>query len=573
MPTFPRICVVAGLAWAFSAQAAGRAEFDLVVANGRVVDGSGAPWFRADVGIRGDRIAVVGDLSRSSSARRIDVAGRMVAPGFIDLLGQSERHVLVDNRVESKIRQGVTTEITGEGGSIAPVNEDALAPFKPFMERFHLRVNWTDLKGYFARFSASRSTINLGTFVGAAQVRILVLGREDAQPTAAQLAEMEKLTETAMKQGARGVSTALIYPPGAYAKTPELIALAKVASRYGGVYASHIRDEADGETQALDEAITIGREARIPVEIWHLKASGRANWGKMRKVLEHIERARAEGVDIAANMYPYEASANGLDANVPDWAHAGGPDKMIERFRDPALREKIKSQLWRGAMGEETAEGILLISCVNPAVKKYLGKRLSKVAAEMGKTPEDALLDLIELAHTRISVVRFTMSEEDVQLGLRQPWISLGIDAAGYSTDGPFAGQLTHPRAFGSAARWLGHYARDLHLFSIEEGVRKMTSQPAQRLGLYDRGLVRPGMAADLTVFDPASLRDVATYEDPLRYSEGIEHVIVNGKVVLDAGKLTAQRPGRILRHETTGAPQPARTSRPSSATMAGQGN
>ncbi|HME90847.1 MAG TPA: hypothetical protein VKE49_05450, partial [Myxococcaceae bacterium] len=481
MRIFRVSCAIVCAGWALCVHAEGKPEFDLVLANGRVVDGSGAPWFRADVGIRGDRIAAVGDLSRSSSARRIDVGDRMVAPGFIDLLGQSERHVLVDNRVESKIRQGVTTEITGEGGSIAPLNELTLRRWKPFLDRFQLKVNWTDLAGYFKRFETTRSTINLGTFVGAAQVRSIVLGLDDVQPTAAQLAEMEKITETAMKQGARGVSTALIYQPGSYAKTPELIALAKVAARYGGVYASHIRNEAEGEMQALDEAITIGREARIPVEIWHMKVSGRDNWGKMKDVVARIERARAEGVDIAANMYPYVASSNDLASNVPDWAHAGGLDKMLERFRDPPQREKIKSQLWRGALGRESADGILLASCVNPALKKYLGKRLSVVAAEMGKAPEDALLDLIELAHARISVIRFTMSEEDVQLGLRQPWVSLGIDAAGQAIDGPFAGHLTHPRAFGSAARLLGRYARDLPLFPIEEAVRKMTSQPAQR--------------------------------------------------------------------------------------------
>ncbi len=542
-------CAFGYAAWALCADAAAKPQFDLVLANGRVVDGSGAPWFRGDLGIRGDRIAAIGDLSRSPSARRIDVGNRMVAPGFIDLLGHSERQLLVDNRVESKIRQGITTEITGEGVSIAPLNALALERWKPFLERFHLKVNWTDFAGYFKRFEATGSTINLGTFVGAAQVRTVVLGLEDVQPSPAQLVEMEKMVETAMKQGARGVSTALIYQPGSYAKTPELIALAKVAARYGGVYASHIRGEAETEMQALDEAFAIGREARIPVEIWHLKASGRENWGKMKDVVARIERARSEGIDVAANMYPYEASGNDLSANVPDWAHAGGIDRMIARFKDSAQREKIKSELWHGGLGSETAEAILLVSSVSPAVKKYLGKRLSEVAKEMGRTPEDALLDLIELAHTRIGVIRFTMSEDDVQLGLKQPWVSLGIDAAGQAMDGPFAGDLTHPRAFGSAVRLLGHYARDLHLFSIEEAVRKMTSQPAQRVGLYDRGLLRPGMAADVTVFDSSSVRDLATYEDPLRYSEGIAYVIVNGKVVLDAGKMTLERPGRILKH------------------------
>ncbi len=524
-------------------------ELDLVLANGRVVDGSGAPWFRADVGIRQDRIIAVGNLSHLAAARRIDVRERMVAPGFIDLLGQSELYVLIDNRVESKIRQGITTEITGEGRSVAPVSQAALSQASAFLDRYRLKIDWKDLDGYIKRFDSSRSAINLGTFVGAAQVRIAVLGLADAQPNPAQLAEMERLVEQAMKQGARGVSTALIYPPGSYAKTAELIALAKVAARYGGVYASHIRGEADTEIEAVEEALTIGREARIPVEIWHLKVAGTNNWGKMKELLARIERARIEGVDVAANMYPYDAARNGLSANIPDWAHAGGIDAMIARFKDPAQRDKIKAELWHGGVGREVPEGILLASCVNPAVKKYMGKRLSDVAREMGKSPEDALLDLIELAHTRIDVVRFVMNEEDVRLGLKQPWVSLGIDDAGQAVDGPFAGERGHPRAFGSAARLLGHYARDLHLFSVEEAVRKMTSQPAQRLRLSDRGLLRPGMAADITVFDPAAVRDRATYEDPLRYSEGIEYVIVNGRVVLDAGKMTPERPGRFMKH------------------------
>ncbi len=544
-----RLFFFASLVWPLVLTAASRTDFDLVLANGRVVDGSGAPWFRADVGIRSDKIAAVGDLSRSKAARRIDVGNRMVAPGFIDLLGQSELYVLVDSRVESKIRQGITTEITGEGESVAPISTAALSQMKPFLDRFHLKIDWTDLKGYARRFGASRSTINLGTFVGAAQVRIAVLGLQDVQPSAEQLAQMESLVETAMKQGARGLSSALIYPPGSYAKTTELIALAKVAARYGGVYASHIRGEADTEMDAIEEALTIGREARIPVELWHLKVAGRNNWGKMRSLLARLERARADGVDVAANMYPYEAARNGLSANIPDWAHAGGSEAMLARFKNPAQREKIKSELWSGGLGREVAEGILLASSASPSVKQYMGKRLSRVAVEMGKSPEDALLDLLELAQGQIDVVRFVMSEDDVQLGLKQSWISLGIDDPGQALDGPFEGERGHPRGFGAAARMLGHYARDLHLFAVEEAVRKMTSQPAQRLGMYDRGLLRPGLAADITVFDPATVRDLATYEEPLRYSEGIEYVVINGKVVLDAGKMTTERPGRFLKH------------------------
>jgi dihydroorotase/N-acyl-D-amino-acid deacylase len=323
--------------------------------------------------------------------------------------------------------------------------------------------------------------------------------------------------------------------------------LARVAARYGGVYATHVRDEADGILDALEEAIAIGREARIPVEVWHLKAAGRNNWGRMKEIVARIERGRAEGVDISANMYPYEAARNGLDANVPTWAHAGGTDAMLARFHDPAQRARIKSELWHGGLGAETPDGILLVSALNPDLKRYMGKRLSEAARQMGKSAEDALLDLVEADRGNLGVVRFVMSEEDVQLGLRQPWVALGIDEPGQAVDGPFAGERVHPRGFGAAARLLGRYARDLNLFPVEEAVRKMTSLPARRMRLADRGLVRAGMAADLTVFDPASVRDLATYEQPLRYPQGVEYVVVNGRIVLDAGRLTAERPGRVL--------------------------
>ncbi len=522
-------------------------SYDLVLANGRVVDGTGAPWFRADVGIVGDRIAAVGDLSNASASRRIDVHGGMIAPGFIDMLGQSELNVLVDNRVESKIRQGITTEITGEGISAGPTNDVLNGEAKPFLDRFRLTVDWTDLAGYRRRFEAQKSTINIGTYVGAASVRGVVLGLGKVDPTAAQLGEMERVVETAMKQGALGLSSALIYPPGSYAKTEELVALAKVAARYGGVYATHMRDEADEEMPALEETFRIGREAKIPVEIFHLKAAGKSNWGKMKDIVARIERARAEGIDVTADMYPYTAASNGLVSNVPGWAADGGIDKMIARFHDPAQRERIKKDLWRSAMAKEDPGDILLASSPDPSLQRYMGKRLTQVAKEMGKSPEDALLDLVEADRGTTFVVRFLMHEDDVALGLSQPWVSLDCDNPGQATDGPFAKELAHPRGFGSAARLLGHYARDKRLFSIEEAVRKMTSLPARRMRLADRGLVRPGMAADITVFDPARVADIATYETPLRYSEGIDWVLVNGQVVLDQGKLTEARPGRFL--------------------------
>ena len=529
------------------ADGARAADYDLIVAGGRVVDGTGAPWFRADVGVRGDRIVAVGNLEKASAKRRVDAGGKYVAPGFIDMLGQSELNLLVDNRVESKIRQGITTEITGEGSSAAPMSPLWIAEAKPWLDKYHLTIDWKDLDGYWRRLRKARPTVNLATYVGAAQVRGVVLGLGEAQPDAAQLTRMQQEVETAMRQGAVGVSTGLIYPPGSYATTAELVALAKAAGRNGGLYASHIRGEDDVVMQALEEAITIGKEAQVPVEIWHLKTSLRKNWGRMKEVVARIERARAEGVDIAANIYPYVAASNGLVATVPGWAQAGGADAMLQRFHDPETRARIVREV-KVALEREPPGDILLASCVNPDVKKYMGRRLDDVAKEMGKPPEEALLALVEADRAQGWVVRFWMSEDDVRLAMRQPWVSFVTDNPGQATDGPFAEDLAHPRAFGGMARVLGRYVRDEHVLTLEDAVRKMTSLPARRIRLLDRGIVRPGMAADLVVFDLDRVRDLATFEKPLQYSEGFSHVVVNGRVVLDDGKMTDERPGRPLR-------------------------
>jgi dihydroorotase/N-acyl-D-amino-acid deacylase len=534
-----------------AAVAASAPDFDVVIEHGRVVDGTGAPWFRADVGIKGDRIVAVGDLRKRSAARRIDAHDDVVAPGFIDMLGQSELNVLVDNRVESKVRQGFTTEITGEGFSAAPMNERIKAELKPWLEKYKLDVDWTDFAGYFKRFAKTKSTINFAHFVGAAQVRGAVLGFDDVQPTPAQLAEMQKMVETAMEQGAVGVSSALIYPPGSYAKTPELLALAEAAAKHGGIYASHIRGENEAAQAALDEAIAIGRGAHIPVEIWHLKSAEKPNWGHMKDVVAKIESARAAGVDITADMYPYTAAMNDLMASLPEWSQAGGIDATIARLHDPAQRARILKETTEGAVAREGADNIFIYTVVNPSLTSLVGKKLSDIASSQKKSPAEALADIVELDRGQTIAVRFWMSEDDVQLGLKQPWVSIDCDAAGQAVDGPFAADSTHPRAFGTAPRVLGHYARDLHLFSLEEAVRKLTSLPARRTGLLDRGVIRPGMAADVVVFDPATIRDVATYDKPLAYADGIVFVVVNGKLVLDDGKMTAERPGRILQHTT----------------------
>jgi N-acyl-D-amino-acid deacylase len=530
--------------------------FDLVIAGGRVVDGTGAPWFRADVGIRGDRIVQVGDLSAARAERRIDAKGQLVAPGFIDMLGQSESVLLVDPTAESKIRQGITTEVTGEGGSAAPTNETTLRDAKPWLDKYHLTVDWTDFRGYFARLAAAKPAINVATFVGAAQVRQVVLGNDDVQPTAEQLARMEALVEEAMRQGALGVSSSLIYPPGSYAKTAELVALAGVAARHGGLYATHIRDEADHEMDALEEAIAIGRDARIPVEIWHLKVAGRNNWGRMKDVVARIERARADGIDVTADMYPYVASGNGLDATVPQWAQAGGVDAMIARFHDPEQRARILREIREGNGGElagwkaRPPGDILIVSVLSPELQKWTGKRLSEVADEMGKPPEEALLDLVEADRANVFVARFSMNEDDLQVAMRRPWVAFCLDAGAFSLAGPFGATKHHPRGLGAFPRVLGHYARDLGLFSVEEAVRRMTSLPARRVGLADRGLLRPGMAADVVVFDPARIRDLATFDNPNVYSEGVDSVVVNGRVELENGTMTGERSGRPLLHQ-----------------------
>lgn len=522
--------------------------FDLILSGGRVVDGTGAPWFRADVGVKGDSIAAIGDLSKAQARRRIELHGLMVSPGFIDLLGQSELNALVDPREESKVRQGITTELTGEGVSPAPMNAAMIAEQSDWLRKYRLRIGWTDLAGYFRRLRKARPSINEAILVGAAQVRGVVLGLKDVQPTQKQLARMAALVDQAMRQGAFGVSSALIYQPGSYAKTPELIELARAAAKRGGIYATHMRDEGKHIDAAIDEALAIARGSGAPVEIWHLKVGGRANWGRMKGVAARIEKARADGVDVTADMYPYVASANGLDASIPDWAHDGGVDAMIARIHDPDQRARMLREIEANGFHPED---ILLLSAVTPAIReKYVGKRLDEAARLLGQPPAEAMLDLVAQDRANIGVARFVMNEDDVKLGLSQRWVSLCTDYGAMASDGPFAAEgSAHPRAFASTARILGHYAREEKLFSVEEAVRKMTSLPARRLGLEDRGLLRAGMKADLVVFDPDRVRDTATFDKPMQFPEGMPYVVVNGRLVLDGGRRTKERPGRPLLH------------------------
>ncbi len=531
------------------------APFDMVIVNGRIVDGAGNPWYYGDIGIRGERIAAIGKLGGAPAKKVIDAAGMVVSPGFIDMLGQSEMALLIDNRALSKLSQGITTEITGEGGSIAPQNELTLKPLEPSLDPYHLKVDWTDLAGYFRRLETQGTPINLGTYVGAAQIREAVLGDDNRQPTPAELEKMKALVEQAMQQGAMGVSTALIYPPGHYAKTEELIELAKVAARYGGIYASHMRSEGRNEGEAIEEALRIGREARIPVEIFHLKVVGKPRWGGMAKVIAKLQAARDAGIDVTADMYPYVAGGTALASALPPWMANGGLGKLLERLRDPAIRARIRGEMaeehadWENLyLGAGGASGVLLASVVDKELKPLTGKTIEEIAQEQKKDPLDTLFDLVLADNGQSGALYFIANEEDLQYGLKQPFTSIGLDASESPLDGPLYEPHGHPRAFGSMPRFLGHYARDLHMLPLEQAIRKITSMPAQREHLVGRGLLKEGFFADVTVFDPATIMDKATYAEPTRLSEGVKYVFVNGQLAFADGRMTGANAGHVLR-------------------------
>ncbi len=516
---------------------------DLKIVNGRIVDGTGAPWYRGDVGVRGDTIVRIGDLSAVPAAKTIDAAGRVVAPGFIDLLGQSERVVLEDPRLEAKVRQGVTTEVSAEGWSPGP-NAEAAAR----SGRTDERAGWPTLGDFFRELEARGSAVNFALFMGATNARSIVIGSIDRAATEDELARMEALVDEGMRDGAIGLSTSLIYVPATFAPTEELVRLARVAARYGGVYFSHIRTEGDGILDALGEAIRIGRESDIPVNVWHLKTSGTANHGRMAEVLARIEAARREGVDIAANMYPYTASSTGLTTLVPTWALEGGYGAFLERLKDPATRARIAEYVRTDSIPGHTggASGILVTRIPGTGLDSLEKKTVAEIAAELGLDPVEALFHLFERSNNTPSGVFFKMSEEDVQTALRHPIVAFGSDSGSVPESRRASG--AHPRAYGTFPRVLGHYGRELGLLSLEEGVRKMTSLAAARAQLADRGLIRPGMKADIVVFDPDTIADRATFQDPHQYAVGVEHVIVNGSAVLESGTMTGNLPGRPLR-------------------------
>ncbi len=539
----------------YSAPVTQMESFDVIIKNGHLLDGNGGPWYAADVGIRGDRIAKIGNLQDAKAAKVIDATGRMVAPGFIDMLGQSETALLIDNRSLSKLSQGITTEITGEGGSISPQNGKTLEPLKPYLDHYHLMIDWTTLEGYFQRLEKNGTPINLGTYVGAAQVREAVIGDNDRAPTPAELGQMKVLVAQAMQDGALGISTALIYPPGHYAKTDELIELSKVAARYGGIYATHMRSEGVSEMGALDEAIRIGREAGIPVEIFHLKVSGKSRWGSMSRVVERIQAARDSGLDIRADQYPYIAGATALASSLPPWVADGGTAKLLERLHDPATRERLKAEMpiehkdWENLyLDSGGGSGVMISGVFNPALKKYDGGTVAQMAKPENKPELDALFDFIIADNAQTGALYFMASEQDVTYALKQEWTSIGLDANELSLDGPLYEPHTHPRAFGSVPRFLGHYVRDEKLMPLPQAIRKITSMPAQREHLTGRGLLQTGYYADITVFDPTTISDDATYAEPTKLSRGIDYVIVNGQLEFDHGAVTEAKAGRPLR-------------------------
>ena len=530
-------------------------QYDLLIKRGRIVDGSGRAGYVADLAVKDDRIAAIGNLSQATAARVINAQGLVVAPGFIDLLGQSETYLLIDPRATSKVMMGVTTEITGEGESIAPINARQIKEQEDFLRRFNLTIDWRTLDEYFKRLEKQGSGVNLGTFVGATQVREYVIGYDDRQPTASELEEMKKLVADAMLDGALGLSTSLQYVPARFAKTDELVELAKVARQYGGIYATHQRSEANTIDASLDEVFEIAKRAQIPVEIWHLKTAYKNNWGRMPHVLARIKQARDQHLDITADIYPYIAGSTALSASLPPWALEGGTEKMLARLRDPNTRQRLKKEIsetqtaWENIyLGSGGPGGVLIGSVVNRELEQLQGKRISEIAAEQKKDPLDALFDFILADNGQTGAIYFMMSETDMRAAMQAPFVSFCTDSGSRATDGPLAGSKSHPRGWGSYPRILGRYVRDEKLLSLEAAVHKATAAPAARVGLRDRGLLREGMFADITVFDPNKIIDRATFEMPNQYPIGVEYVVVNGKISVDKGQRTTALAGRVLR-------------------------
>lgn len=529
-------------------------DFDLLIRGGRIVDGTGNPSFLGDVGIRDGKLAAMGRLTGKTAKRTIEAAGLIVAPGFIDIHNHSDYTILVDGNAESMVRQGVTSMIFGEGGSAAPVKRGERA--------------WTDFKGYFATVLQKGVSTNIGSYVGSSELWTYVRGPKAGQPTADELTEMQRLVREAMEQGALGVASSLSGPPGAWIDTATLIAMCKAAAPYGGIYSTHMRTEGHGVFESVAEAIEIGRKSGVPVDIIHLKIAEHELWGKMPELIATIQQARANGQLVEANVYPYRAGQNNLSTILPPWAHEGGVDALLARLKNPALRPQLEREIEHGIPGTNwynhyTAtgswEGMLLVSLSNPAYAKYQGKRMNEVIRMMGGKPIDVLFELLQANRGSIPTIFFHHSEEDMRYALKQPFVSIGSDGSAVATSGPLSKDHPHPRWYGTFPRVLGRYVRDEKVITMEEAIRKMTSANAAKIHIYDRGLLRPGMWADVTIFNPLTVIDKATFESPHQYAEGIEHVIVNGNLVLSGGKHLGARPGMILMGPGATQPRPER--------------
>jgi len=526
-----------------------------VIRNGRIIDGTGSPWYSGDIAIQSGKIAAIGQFAQLETKQTIDAHGLVVAPGFIDMLGQSDLTILVNPHLPSKIFQGITTEITGEGGSVAPLNDAMLGADRASYDHFHIAPDWRTFREYFARLEKQGMGINLASYVGATQVRRVVLGDADRAPNSSELERMKELVRDAMRDGTVGLSTALQYAPAPYASTEELIALAAEAGKLGGIYATHMRAEGDAITAAIDETIRISREAKIPAEIWHLKAAGKRNWGRMPEIVAKIERARESGVDITADTYAYTAWYNSFSAFIPPWAHDGGDAKLIERLKDPAMRARIRKEMvtpstaWDNEWQEIEGPQNILVSVVhNPKLLPLQGKTIAEIAKLWNKDAIDTIFDLLIADDAFTNVAVFGMSESDVVLALQQPWVSVCNDSQGTAPDGLLGAEHPHPRAYGTFPHILRKYVREEHKLTLPDAIRKFSALPAQRVRLTDRGVLKKGMWADIVIFDPATIRDKATFENPNQLSEGMQYVLVNGVPVIENGRQTNALPGKVLR-------------------------
>jgi len=532
-----------------------KTEYDLLIRNATIYDGSGNAPITGEVAINADTIAAIGELNNARGKQEIDAKGMAVSPGFINMLSWATETLIIDGNSQGDIRQGVTLEVFGEGWSEGPLNDKMKEEGKAQQGDLKFDIAWTTLGEYLDYLVKRGISTNIASFVGATTVRIHVIGYDDRPPTEAELAQMKALVRQAMEEGALGVGTSLIYPPAFYAKTDELIELCKVASEYGGVYISHLRSEGNRLLEAVDELLTIAREAKIPAEIYHLKAAGQSNWHKLDEVIEKVEAARAEGLRITADMYTYTAGATGLSAAMPPWVQEGGMKSWIDRLKDPAIRKRVINEMrtptnaWENLLlAAGDAKNVLLVGFKSEALKPLTGKTLAEVAAMRGKSPEETAMDLVIEDDSRIEAVYFLMSEENVKRQIALPWVSFDSDAQSMAPEGVFLKSNPHPRAYGNFARLLGKYVRDEKVIPLQEAIRRLTSLPANNLGIKRRGALKPGYFADVVIFDPEKIQDHATYEKPHQFSTGMIHVFVNGAHVLKDGEHTRAKPGRVVR-------------------------